>query len=102
MFGSEINNINGNFSREIRKRFNVGLNGSYVRTAGLSGNYTTNAKYGGVQATWRLGRYLNTFASYTAADQSSSITNSVTILNGLDQSLSFGIGYSPREVHLRR
>jgi hypothetical protein len=73
-----------------------------VRTSGLIGNYTTNAKNGEVQATWRLGRYFNIFASYTAADQSSSIVNSATILNGLDQSLSFGIGYSPREVHLRK
>ena len=31
----------------------------------------TNAKYGGMQATRQLGRYLNTFANYTAMDQSS-------------------------------
>jgi hypothetical protein len=102
MLGAETDNIGGNFSREFRRSLNVEVNGSYVRTAGLTGNYATNAKYGGVQATWRLGRYFNTFACYTAAEQSSSVTNSATILNGLDQSLSFGIGYSPREVHLRK
>jgi hypothetical protein len=102
MLGAETDDIDGNFTRKIGRSLNVELNGSYVRTSGLIGNYTTNAKNGEVQATWRLGRYFNIFASYTAADQSSSIVNSATILNGLDQSLSFGIGYSPREVHLRK
>jgi hypothetical protein len=102
MLGAETDDAGGNFTRRIGKSLNVGLNASYMRTAGLIGNYATKAKYGGAQATWQLGKYLNTFASYTAADQSSSIKNSATILNGLDQSLSFGVGYSPREVHLRK
>jgi hypothetical protein len=102
MLGAETHDAGGNFTRSIRKILNVELNASYMRTAELVGNYETKAKYGGAQATWRLGRYLNTYASYTAADQSSSIKNSATILNGLDQSLTYGIGYSPRVVRLRK
>jgi len=101
MLGAETDDAGGNFARAIGRRLNITANGSYTRTAGLIGGYSTSTKYGGAQATWRLGRYCNTFASYTAADQSSSLGNSV-ILNGLDQSISFGIGYSPREVHLSK
>jgi hypothetical protein len=102
MIGAKTDNAGGNFTRTIGRSLNVGVNGSYMRTAELIGNYVTSAKYGGVQASWRLGRYFSAFASYTVAAQSSSIKNSVTILNGVDQSLNFGIGYSPREVHLRK
>jgi hypothetical protein len=30
------------------------------------------------------------------------LSYSTNILNGLDQSISFGIGYSPREIRLRK
>lgn len=71
----------------------------------------TQAKYGGVQATRKLSRYFNVFANFTAIDQSSSMqitapntTSSINrnILNGLYQVISFGIGYSPRETHLKK
>jgi hypothetical protein len=115
------------------KNLTVGVTGSYMRTASLTAaefelacsinnvtyiclvplNYkpVTNAGYGGVQATRKLGRYFNAFASYTAIDQSSNLQTSApntplnsnaTILNGLNQVISFGIGYSPREIHLRK
>jgi hypothetical protein len=76
-------------------------------------NYTpvTDAGYGGVQATRKLGRHFNAFASYTAIDQSSTLqtpapntplSSNATILNGMYQMISFGIGYSPREKHLKK
>jgi hypothetical protein len=98
MLGAETDCAGGNFSRAIGRSLSVGVNGSYTRVVELAGNYKTSAKYGGVQASWRLSRYFSSFAGYTAADQSSTIRNSAAILNGLDQSLSFGVVYSPREV----
>jgi len=70
--------------------------------AGLS-----NSKFGGVQATRRLGRYMNAFASYTAVAQSSSMQITVlnlptNLLSGLYQVVGFGIGYSPQEMHLKK
>lgn len=100
MLGAKTDNASGNFSRAIGRSLNVGVNGSYTRMVELAGSYETSAKYGGVQASWRLSRYFSAFAGYTAADQSSTIRNSAAVLNGLDQSLSFGVMYSPREVHL--
>ena len=81
----------------------VGVTASYMRTSSLftGHNQLTNAKFAGVQASRQLGRYFSLFANYTAIDQSSSIQNSASILSGLYQVLGFGIGYSPREIHLR-
>ena len=142
LLGAKIDNINANFSREFGKNLTVGATGSFMRTSSLFGDEfiayclnsdgtisqctvqvsstpVTDARYGGVQATRKLGRYLNIFVSYTAIDQSSNLQTNVqiisgcttspcsvsvntNILNGLDQVISFGIGYSPREMHFRK
>ena len=133
LLGANISNINANYSRAFGKNLTIGVTGSYIRTTSLLAaeleyacsidnvtyiclvplNITpvTNARYGGVQATRKLGRYFNAFASYTAIDQSSNLQTSApntplssnaTILNGLNQVISFGIGYSPRETHLKK
>jgi hypothetical protein len=96
--------VNAGFSREFGRDLTIGITGSYARIAGLQiGNGVTNARYGGAQATRRLGRYLNVFANYTAVDQSSSLAASQTnVLNQLYQVIGFGIAYSPRETHLRQ
>jgi hypothetical protein len=102
-FGAENDTASANFSREFNKTLTIGFTGSYMRTVGLQANGVTNAKYGGVQASRRIGRYFNAFANYTAMDQSTSaaLNPNVHILSGLTQVFGFGIGYSPRETHLR-
>jgi hypothetical protein len=102
MLGAESDVLNGNFSREFGRNLNVGLTGSYMRTAGLVSSGAFNSKYGGVQASRPLGRYCSIFASYTAIDQSSPLQNSANVLNGLNQVIAFGIGYSPREIRLKK
>ncbi len=143
MVGAESDVVMANFGRGFGKNLTVGVTGSYMRTSSLAATEfclsngsvcicppditycfvsitsmpITDARYGGVQATRKLGRYLNVFASYTAIDQSSNLlTNqqnsgngtttsssaNVNILNGMYQVISFGIGYSPREKHLNK
>jgi len=133
LLGAKYDSINANFSREFGRSLTVGVTGSYTRTASLIAaeleyacsidnvNYiclvplnltpATDATYGGVQATRKLGRYFNVFANYTAIDQSSNLQIAVpnttvgyneNILSGLTQVIGFGIGYSPRGIHLRR
>jgi hypothetical protein len=77
----------------------------------LSITPVTNARYGGAQATRKLGRYFNVFVNYTAIDQSSNLQIAVpnaplsynaNILNGMYQVIGFGIGYSPREIRLMK
>jgi hypothetical protein len=62
----------------------------------------TNGVYGGAAATRRLGRYITIFANYTATEQSSSSALPTNAISGLSQVIGFGIGYSPREMHLRK
>jgi hypothetical protein len=102
MLGAESDIVMANFGRSIGKNLNVGVTGSYMRTAGLNNSGATSGEYGGAQATRMLGRYFNVYASYTAANQSSSLLNAPNVLNTLLQTIGFGIGYSPREIRLKK
>jgi hypothetical protein len=129
MLGAKMDSVSANLSREFGRNLTVEMTGSYMRTASLiaaelsigpDGNVTviplnvagvSNTRYGGAQATRKLGRYLNVFASYTAISQSSDLqitsqnsssSYNANILNGLYQVIGFGIGYSPREKHLKK
>jgi hypothetical protein len=102
MLGAESDIAMAGFTRSFGKNLNVGVTGSYMRTAGLENSGATSGEYGGAQVTRMLGRYFNVFASYTAADQSSSLLNAPNVLNGLWQTIGFGIGYSPREIRLKK
>jgi hypothetical protein len=102
LVGSEVDSVNADFSREFDRNLTIGITGSYMRTEGLASNGVTNAKFGGLEASRRLGRYFSAFANYTAIDQTSSSALSGNVLKGLQQIIGFGIGYSPRETKLRQ
>jgi hypothetical protein len=134
MLGEKFDSVSANFSREFGRNLTVGSTGSYMRTSSLIAynipescpngatppcyaqiGYTpdTRSFYGGVQATRKLGRYMNVFANYTLIDQSSNLqvqistpilqlTGNANILNGMYQVIGFGIGYSPREKRFKR
>jgi hypothetical protein len=102
LLGAEVDTVNGNFSQEFGRNLTMGLTAGYVRTLGLNNNGVTIAKYGGAQATWRLGRNVIVFANYTGTDQTSSSTLPTNALGQLVQVIGFGIGYSPREKHIRQ
>jgi hypothetical protein len=142
MLGAKEDSVNGSYSRQFGGNTTIGVTGSYMRSSALtaaefvavcpSGSTVcicptgdnvcllqvastpiTDAVYGGVQATRKLGRYFNAYASYTAIDQSSNLQTQISaqnqqssyntyILNGINQVISFGIGYSPREKRLKK
>jgi hypothetical protein len=103
LLGTTVDSANAGYSREFGKNFSIGISGSYTRSTGLTNNEIISGKFGGVQATRRMGRYLSVFANYTAIDQSSSSSSlPVNILNQLDQVVAFGIGYTPRATHHAR
>jgi hypothetical protein len=99
MVGGKVDAVTANFSREIRKTATFGITGAYTRNQGLQTIGTTNNTYGGVQASQQMGRYLSAYANYTAASQSSSAALPANALNDILQTVSFGIGYSPKEKH---
>ena len=101
LFGSESDSVSANFTRQFGRDLNVGIEGSYRRTAGLQNNGVTSGRYGGAQFNRRIGRYLSVFANYTAMDQSSSSDLPANVLNRLMHVAGFGIEYSSRETHLK-
>jgi hypothetical protein len=108
LIGAESDSVSGAFSQDFGKNFTLGVSGSYRQSSGLqdgipgqAANENITSEYGGVQATRRLGRYLTFFAGYTATQQSTTTALPGNVLNGLQQMVNFGIGYSPREMHLR-
>ncbi len=129
MLGAESDSVGANFSRGFGKKLVVGATGSYMRTSALIAEElvynaqgvlylvplnvtpTTNARYGGVQATRTLGRYFSAFANYTVVDQTmntqvavpnSPLGYTTNVLNGLTQVIGFGISYSPRDKRFKR
>ena len=107
--GIHNDDVNGDLTQQFGRDLTVSLTGAYMRTRGLSVQLdkteVTNAEYGGVSATRRLGRYFTVFANYTVISQSTNYTGSPTpanIVNGLSQVLGFGIGYSPRDLHFKK
>jgi hypothetical protein len=100
--GAESDIVQGHFSRDFGRSLSVGIEGSYRRTAGLASNGTTIGKFGGAEATRRLGRDFTLFANYTAIDQSSNAALPTNVLNELEQIVGFGIGYAPhRQLRFR-
>ncbi|MGA3131159.1 MAG: hypothetical protein ABSD59_10185 [Terracidiphilus sp.] len=105
-YGGEMDDVTGSFSRQFGRQIGsqttMELTGGYRRTDSLDsleGNYIT--KYGSAQITRSLGRQFSVFAGYTGSVQSSSTQVSANVLNGLWQVVSFGIGFTPPQIHLR-
>lgn len=97
LIGSETDMATANYARQFGQAVSLGFNVSYMRTAGLVNNGITTSKYGGAEATRRLGRFLSVFANYSLMSQSSSSTLPGNTLGQTVQILGFGIGYSPRQ-----
>jgi len=125
-YGGVTDDVTGTFSRQFGRQIGsqatIELTGGYAHTSSLLsvpvfiGQTTTNlgfngditAKYGAAQATRSLGRHFSAFASYTGTVQTQTSTaqllNTQTpanVLNGLWQVISFGIGFTPPQIHLR-
>jgi hypothetical protein len=101
-FGTRNYEATARLARQFGKNLNVNATGGYTRTRELKQNGVTNSEYGGVSATRKLGRYFSAFANYTATKQLSSSTLSPNAIHGMAHFISFGIGYSPREIHFRQ
>jgi len=94
LMGAESDSVTASLSRPFSKPFTFELSGGYRRTAEPAHKGNIAGKFGSVQASWRLGRYVNAFANYTATAQSSSAAVPSNVLNQLLQTVSFGISFS--------
>lgn len=100
LYGAEVDSVSADLSREIKRRLTVGLTGGYRRTSSLGNQGEINGKFGAALASLRLSPHFTAFVNYTAMDQSTSYSLPANALTNLQQVVSFGIGYSPREKRL--
>lgn len=84
------------------KNLNLSVTGGYRRTEGLQKAGVTNGKFVGMSTSRRWGRYIVSSANYTATQQSSSSALPANAISGLSQVVGFSIGYSPREVRIKK
>jgi hypothetical protein len=99
LFGGEVDSVSGNLSKEFHKTLDIGLSAGYMRTSELVTSAIINATFGGAEATWRVGRYVDVFATYSALSQSSDAALPSNTVNGILQEVTFGVGYTPTRLH---
>ena len=92
--GAESDSLTASLSRTFSRTFTVEMSGGYRHMSALAQGGNIGGEFGSVQASWRVGRYLNAFANYTATSQSSSAQTPANVLTQLMQTVSFGIGFS--------
>jgi hypothetical protein len=100
--GAKSDAVTANYTREFGTKITLELTGGYQSTSGLIHNGTTNGKYGAVQFSRKITRDLSLFGSYSGTSQTTSSSLPNNALSGLMQVISFGIGYTPREIVFRR
>ena len=94
LLGAESDSVDGGLSRKLSHAFTLEMTGAYNRSNDLSGSGTIDGEFGSVQVSWQIGRHLNAFTSYMAMSQSSTARVPSNVLNGLQQTVSFGITLS--------
>jgi hypothetical protein len=102
LIGGKYDTVSGNLAKNFGTNFTTGLSGGLERTTGLNGNGTTNATFGGAEATYHIGQRIIVFANYTASSQTSTSALPTNALNQMLQIVGFGVGYSPRESQRKR
>lgn len=101
LFGAYSDVVSGNASRVFdRGTLTIGVDGSYRRISGLTGTGTISSEDVGTQISRRIGTHLNAFASYTVVNQGYSGALPSNVLGTVLQSISFGIGFVPRESRI--
>jgi hypothetical protein len=103
LLGAHSDIVTGNASRGfLRDTVTVGVEGSYRRIAGLNNTGEISSEDVGTQASRRIGTHLTAFVSYTVINQGYSGTLPTNVLGTVLQSVSFGIGFVPRESRIIR
>jgi hypothetical protein len=105
VYGALTNSIGGTVRQQFSRNWQGALTASYSQSTSLADiagvNEDYHSTYGGGQVSRRLGRSFSGYFSYTAENQSqSNVVASQPAFNGLSQTFSVGITYSPGAQHL--
>jgi hypothetical protein len=106
-FGSETDTYSLSGSRRITRSFQPSGQLTFTRNSGLyvagSPPLVTETIVASVQANRALSRVISAYGSYTAQHQTFvGSSQGINPLNGLSQTLAFGVTYSPRSIHVGR
>jgi len=106
-FGATTNTVAGNVTRRITRSTQATALGSYMSSTGLllltNQQVNTQSAVGSIQVNRAFTRTLSAFVSYSVQHQSvQGLYSGVTPLIGLQQTLGFGVTYSPSPIHLGR
>jgi hypothetical protein len=101
LLGATMDSATADYSRILGPNLTLGLTGGYFRTSGLNSNGATSSAYGASQATWQLTQNLIVFANYTGTGQNTTSTLPGTVYSTTFHTISFGLGFSPRESRTR-
>ncbi len=102
--GSETDSVRFAVSRQFARSMNVSGQVGYLKSESLiPGALDTSGVVAGIQANRSLTEHLSAFASYTLERQVAQ-GNSISslALNGVIQTLGFGITYAPAALHFNR
>jgi hypothetical protein len=102
LVGATVDSLIGNVTRTIGTNVMIGLTGGYDHTAGMINNGATNTVIGGSQAIWQISRNIIAFVNYTGASQTTTSVLPSNAVNQVLQTVSFGVGFSPRITHLKQ
>jgi hypothetical protein len=102
--GGTIQALTTSYRRTFGHSWSGGGNAGYTRTSGLPTigvpAFSTNTLVAGGQVNRSLFRHVSVFASYTVQRQSLQGTVASNIFNGISQTITAGLSYSPSILHL--
>jgi hypothetical protein len=101
LLGAQFDTVDAGASRRVGQKGNAGLSFGYRRTSDLlaTGGQSYSGIFGGAQYSRKLTESVSAFVGYTVTTQTTqNVSNpaSSNILSGLFQSISAGIGFSPK------
>jgi hypothetical protein len=102
--GSSADTLRSDFTHRIGEFLNLNVNATYAKHHQLfSANaFSADTVTGGAQLSRTFGQNFSGYVSYIAQHQSAkgSIVTTSNTFGGLSQTISAGISYSPRPIHL--
>ena len=103
--GAETDSVTGSVSRRLAQSLQGSASVSYSDNKSLQvlsfDNFDSKSVVGSGQLNRALTRTISAYASYSAEHQvAQGVAQGITPLQGLVQTLAFGITYSPSEIHL--
>ena len=105
--GAETDSVFASVSRRLAQSLQGSVSVAYAQNTSVqvlsTDNFESKSVVGGGQLSRALTRTLSVFASYSAQHQvAQGVSQGIAPLQGLVQTLAFGITYSPSEVRLGR